>query len=183
MSDGKPKGFHFLPDYAIAIAEAATSWAALEYSVNSTIWALADVKPGMGACITAHIFTMNAKLDALISLLRFRRAPKGLITDANTFVSSFRDAQEARNRIIHDYWMNDLRVPEKMGKMVVTAQRMPRFKIISVPIAELQSDVQKVHNRRYQFEELRRRIQAALPTLPSIPHEELYPIEENQKPL
>lgn len=183
LPEQQPQGFRFLPEFAEAIAEAATSWAALEYAVNAAIWVLADVKPGLGACLTAQIFTMNARMDALISLLNLRRVDKKLVKAANVFASSMREAQDARNRTVHDYWMNDRHEPANMGKMIITAQRAPRFKIVSVKIEELRADVQKIHDKRFEFEKLRRDINAALPTLPSIPREELYPIDEIPKPL
>jgi hypothetical protein len=178
--DGDEKGtnFRFLPEFAEAIAEAANSWTALEYAVNTTIWALADVKPALGACLTAQIYTMPARMDALLSLMKLRQVSDAIIDRTNKFVSQFRDALDARNRTVHDYWMNDRLRPESMGKLVITAQKVARFRIVSVEIAELKNDVQKIHERRYQFEAIRRAVDDALPSLPRIPPASLYPITE-----
>jgi hypothetical protein len=117
-------------------------------------------------------------MDALLSLLKIRRADDQLIRRVNKFASSVREAQDARNRAVHDYWMVDRHEPKHMGKMVITAQKIARFKIVSVTFAELKADVEKIHRYRFAFDEIRRLVNGALPTLPQIPHEELHPITE-----
>jgi hypothetical protein len=178
----EPKEFHFIPEYANQIAHGGNHWAYLEYYINSSIWALANVAPALGACMTSQIFTLHARLNALLALLKFRKADAELITKVNKFAEQVRDAQEARNRMAHDLWLLDTFNPGTMGKMRVTAEKALRFHIKSFPLEELKADVEKINVRRLEFGEIRREIERALPTLPEIPHRELHPIDESHSP-
>ena len=80
-----PGDLKFIPEYADQIAHAVNNWAFLEYAVNSIIWDLAGVRPALGACITAQIYPMHARLNALVALLRLRRAPLVLVGKVNNF--------------------------------------------------------------------------------------------------
>jgi hypothetical protein len=75
--------FTFIAAYADQIAHGCNLWASLEYYINTSIWALADVEPAIGACMTAQMYTMNARLSALLALLKFRRADKKIIGRVN----------------------------------------------------------------------------------------------------
>ena len=69
-----------LPPAALrSIGAIATDWSALEFRISDLTWRLAAVYPALGACITAQIYTFNARVDALIALLRLRQADTKLI--------------------------------------------------------------------------------------------------------
>jgi hypothetical protein len=179
QSDQPVKGFKFLPAYAGLIADAANRWAYLEYYINSSIWLLAEVKPAIGACLTAQMHTLNAKLSALLSLLKLRKADQALIDKVNKFASSVRDALDARNRDVHDVWLNDNINKDKMGKLRITADKVLKFRIEEVDIEELRADVEIIEKRRIQAGEIREEVTRALPSLPQMSHAELHPIIEN----
>jgi hypothetical protein len=181
----EPSGrdFRFMPEYADQIAHANNNWTFLEYYVNSSIWALADVKPALGACMTSQIYTMNGRLSALLSLLKVRRASQKIIDKVNKFAANVRDAQDARNRTAHDMWLLDNYNPGKMGKLRITADKVLKFDIESVEIEQLRADVSTISGRRMEFSAIRQEILAALPTLPEIPPEELHPIAESRSRL
>jgi hypothetical protein len=173
-------GFHFLPDFADSIANAANNWAYLEYFVNSSIWLLAGVAPALGACLTSQIYTINARLDALVALMKLRRVDAALIKRVNKFQNSVRDAQDIRNRIVHDLWLNDNHSRANMGKFRITAARELKFGIDSITREALNADLAKIENRQAEASAIRDAIVAALPDLPEVPHHELHPILETQ---
>src|SRR5271168_909763 len=88
--------FSFIPEYADCIARVATVWARLEYDVSVSIWALADVRPAIGACLTSQIFTLRSKLDALIALAKLRKVNAAIIKKINKFADDVRGGQEIR---------------------------------------------------------------------------------------
>ena len=177
-SDKPVKGFHFLPVYADLIASAANRWAYLEYYVNCSIWLLADVKPAIGACLTSQMYTLNSKLSALLSLLKLRKADTALIDKVNKFASSVRDALDARNRDVHDIWLNDNINKDQMGKLRITADKVLRFHIDEVKSDALVNDNEIIERRRVEAGEIMEAIKAALPSLPEMSHTDLHPITE-----
>jgi hypothetical protein len=170
----------FVPEYAGQIAHGCNLWAMLEYYINNSIWALADIEPAIGACMTSQMYTMNARLSALLALLKLRRADQKIIDKVNKFAANVRDAQDARNRLAHDMWLLDRNNPGTMGKLRITADKTLNFDISAVSIEELKNDVGKISARRLEFAAIRDEIMAALPTLPEIPQEELHLIAHNQ---
>jgi hypothetical protein len=143
-----PPQFHFLPEFAELISHAANSWAYLEYYINASIWTLAGVAPALGACVTSQVYTINARLDALVALMKLRRVDDQLIKRVSRFQGSVREAQDLRNRIVHDLWFNDNHVPKNMGRLRITATRDLKFGIDSITIESLRSDVTKIEVRR-----------------------------------
>jgi hypothetical protein len=183
LRDQPAKGFRFLPAYADLIAEGTNRWSYLEYYLNSSIWLLTGDAPAVGACQTSQMYTANAKLSALLSLLKLRKADQVLIDRVNKFASNFRDALEARNRIDHDVWLNDTNNPDQMAKLRITADKVLRFGVEAVPLEQLRTDVAMIDNRRLDMGEIREAIRAALPTLPQMSLAELHPITETPKAL
>jgi hypothetical protein len=171
-------GFAFIGDYADRIANSANNWAWMEYEVHTVLWALADTSPAQGACLTSQIFTFQAKLDALAALMNLRKVTASLIKRVNKFSSDVRPAQEARNRLVHDVWLNDNQQMANMGKLRVTASKQLDYKVESIPIAQLEADLAKIEGSRLVFTQIRRDILSALPTLPEMSLEELHPITD-----
>ena len=172
------KIFHFPPEYADCIAKVAANWSSLEYLINTCIWELAEVQPAPGACMTAQIGTMPARLAALLALMKLRHVEEKLIAKVNKSAERVRGPNELRNRLIHDQWANDLHRPGGMGRIEIVAPKSLSMKIIPVPIEELRADVEKISNCRFAFGELRVEIRAALPALPKMSRKELVPIVE-----
>jgi hypothetical protein len=180
---GRRQPFHFLTEFADCIAHAANSWAYLEYYINASIWTLAGTTPAQGACMTSQIYTINARLDALVALMKLRSVDAKLIKRVNKFQNSIREAQDLRNRIVHDLWFNDNHVKTNMGKLRITATRDLKFGIESLMIASLRADVAKIEDRRVEAGVIRAEIDAAIPSLPALPRHVLHPIlEDHQGP-
>ena len=176
--DGGRWKFSFIPEFSDCIARIATCWARLEYDVNAAIWALAEVRPALGACMTSQIYVFNARLSALLALAKVRRVDEAIITRINKFAEKVRAGQDKRNRAVHDIWLNDQKTPWNMGRLRITAEKKLNFKIKSVMFPELAADLELIENLSTEFRAIRDAIEAALPTLPEIPHTELHPIIE-----
>jgi hypothetical protein len=170
--------FSFIPAFADCIARVASCWAALDYEMNRTIWALAETRPAYGACITSQIYTTQGRLNAILALEKLRRVDPRIIKRLNKFSEHIRAGQDVRNRTIHDQWMQDRINSDLMGHMVITADRTLNMKIKSVSMKELRDDLEKVEDLQEEFHKLRRYIEAVIPTLPEISHGELHPIVE-----
>lgn len=161
------------------VGVAATEWAALEHLINDVIWAVAEVQPAYGACITAQIFNIDGRLRALLALLKLRRGSKSLLARVNRFAEDVRGPSERRNRIVHDPWMR--REDGPTTKLEITANRTLRFAIRDVDLDDVKKDVDSIIDIVRAFVKIRDDIIAALPTLPEIPHEELRPIKEGPR--
>jgi hypothetical protein len=180
--DDQPRtDFHFLPAYAHLIAEAANRWAYLEFLINQAIWALAELKPAIGACLTSQLYTFPAKMNALVSLMKLRRVSEKLLKKTNKFASNARAALDARNRAVHDVWVNDNFNPEQMGKLRITADSTLKFEIEQINGDKLLAEMKLIEKNRVQAQKILQEIKDELPTLPEIPSEELYPIVEIQQ--
>lgn len=175
------QAFHFLPEFADCIAHIANSLAYLDYYINASIWALAGTTPAQGACITSQIYTINARVDALLALMKLRRVDAKLIKTVNKFHSAIREAQDIRNRVVHDLWFNDNHAPQNMGKLRITAVRDLKFGIESITIETLRADLAKIEERRFEAGAIRAAIEAAIPSLPALPGHETHPIQEGHQ--
>jgi hypothetical protein len=176
MSDTTPQ-FELpadIPDnFTKRIGQIAADWGALEFQINEMIWNLAAVFPVLGACITAQIYNVNGRLDALIALLRARQASEELISRVHKFQEKVREASERRNRIIHDAWTV---VGAETFRLEVTARGKLNFdlvKIMDTDLAKNQADIRMWVDR---FGEICNQILDALPTLPGIPRGQLEPL-------
>ncbi|WP_342361045.1 hypothetical protein [Terrarubrum flagellatum] len=123
----KPPPFKWAPGFADAIANIANRWAHLEFYINYSIWLLAGLDAQRGACLTSQMYTLQAKLSAMKSLLEFADAPKELVTRVNKFAESIRGPQEMRNRALHDMWLMDNEDAAKMARLEIVAPGKLKF--------------------------------------------------------
>jgi hypothetical protein len=182
IPESEEGGFRFLPEYAELIAEGTNRWAYLEYYIGKSIWSIAGLEPAIRACLTTQLFTLNAKNNALLSLLKLRKAPQPIIDLVNKFASSSRDALDARNRIAHDMWLNNKAETDRMGKIRMTGDKVLKFTIEDISINDLKKDINIINVRRLQAGEICASIEACVPSLPEIHQKELRPIIENPVP-
>jgi hypothetical protein len=154
----------------------ASDWAMLEFMINETIWKLAGVPAVTGACITAHIFTMNNRLMALASLMRLRGFDEEMIKEVNRFAEAVRAPGEKRNRTIHDPVLVNVS-DQSIGRLEITAQRKPVFEVVPISAEEINKirlDILRCSN---QFLTLRSRLLEKLRTLPDIPNSQSLPLD------
>ena len=122
------------PEIYEAIGRIASAWALIEHAVDYQIWALADVDDEHGACITAHIQSLNRRLMALIALVQLRGGDDTLVRDLNRFSTMTDSLAKDRNRVVHDPWIT---VSGQHGRFQITAERVLVFKLKKDGTAEL----------------------------------------------
>jgi hypothetical protein len=113
--------------------------------------------------------------------MELRQVNEKLVKRVNKFQNSVRAAQDLRNRIVHDLWLNDNLVTGNMGKLRITAARDLRFGVESITVDALQADLAKIEAQRQEAGAIRAEIEAAIPSLPVLPHHELHPIQEDRR--
>ena len=161
------------PDLYMLVGNIASDWATLEYLVNDCIWTAAQVDQQLGACITAQIFSLPPKLDALVLLLRARGASQKTMRALNDFIQDLRGPTELRNRAIHD----PLGVHAKDGKerqLQITARGKLVFELREITATQLAKDRDTIARFLERFMRLRGEIEAELETLPYTP-QPLFP--------
>lgn len=164
------------PEYATYVGRISSAWSAVEFHINLATWAIADVAPAIGACLTAQIYTFDARMKALLSLLKLRHVNDSIIKATNQFAEDSRGLQEIRNRIIHDYW-----VWSEVGdifRVEVTAPKKLKFEFVLVPLDELKNHYESMAKFADRAAILKKQIYDALPSLPETPHTELHPIND-----
>ena len=159
--------FAFIADY---IARVASCWAGLEYDISATIWALAEMRPALGTCVTSQIYTLQGRLSAVLALAKLRGVDQDIIDHLNRFSDRIREGQDQRNRIIHNLSVIDNSMPEKDNELASSIESVPL-------IFELHADLEKIDELAKEFSAIRKSIEAALPTLSDTPPE-LHPIIE-----
>lgn len=87
-----------------AVGKVASHWAAFEHRIQWAIWNIAGLDNLTGACITAQIGNSGRMIDALIALLRLKRATEDSIAPLRKFAEKLGNKQRRRNRIVHDPW-------------------------------------------------------------------------------
>jgi len=152
--------FAFIAD---CIARVTSCWAGLEYDISATIWALAEMRPALGTCVTSQIYTLQGRLGAVLALAKLRRVDQDIIDRLNRFSDRIREGQDQRNRIIHNLSV----MPEKDKELASSVES----------VFDLHDDLEKIEGLAKEFSAIRKSIEAALPTLPDIPPE-LHPIIE-----
>lgn len=177
VSGQGPNNFRFADGYSEKIAAGANTWAWIEFELHWMIWELSEVNPSVGLCLTAQMFTFDAKMNALLALLTLREAPESFVKKVHAFMESTRGAQEARNRLVHDVWVMDNRDASRMGRLKMSARRKLDFSVQSYAISEIDPEVVMLERSRQTSTALRRELVAMLPTLRKIPLEAPHPLE------
>jgi hypothetical protein len=176
-SNQAPPAFRFAPGYAECIANASNSWAWVELEVHVMIWKLSGLNPTVGACLTAQMFTFDAKLNCLLALLKLREAPIAFISKVNTFLQKSRGALDARNRFVHDVWVNDMQEPTAMGRVKIAARQKLNFATESFSLDALKPELDMIDRSRTTATALRKELEGFLPSLPKIPAEAPHPLD------
>jgi len=106
MTNGSESELHLGPDNAAsqALGCVASSWAMLELHIDAIIWALADVSPYKGACITAQLPNVSRRLYAFASLVDQHKPKAPLSKKIAQFIDASNKLSRKMNRVIHDPW-------------------------------------------------------------------------------
>jgi hypothetical protein len=149
------------PEFYELVGRIASDWAFLEMMVNDCIWALSGSSYGAGACVTAQIYSFDAKMKAMIALLRLR-GREDLAKKANSFLDTSRSSLTKRNRAIHDPWYLG---EESATQLSITADKRLIFDTVEKTLDQLKSDHAAVEKTVIDFFDIHEEIRDVLPSL------------------
>jgi hypothetical protein len=101
-----------------AIGLVTANWSYFEAVLDTWIHHFADIGPDVGVCLTSQISGSARKIDALISLIRFRGVSDPSPEALDAFSKKVRCLGEQRNRVAHDMWnLSDPKLPTRLTAM------------------------------------------------------------------
>jgi hypothetical protein len=91
------------------VGQIASDWSHVEHTLDTIIWALADVNPEAGACITSQMLGHYGRFKAIVALLTLhernsQKKTAALTATANRLMGKANLPGDERNRNIHDPW-------------------------------------------------------------------------------
>jgi hypothetical protein len=151
-----------------AIGKIVANWAALEATINFAIWRIGEIPETIGACITSQIFTFDAKMKALISILEVRGNLDKTITKINKFHDDIRAISTFRNRIAHDPWVHDEKT-DSPHRLQISADKtlILEYKLESTVM--INNEVQKLNEFIVRFQTI---IEPALAKFQPLPEKQ-----------
>jgi hypothetical protein len=118
-----------------AIGQVAVAWARFEMALDTFLGSAAEVTDEVVVCFTGQMIGVRPRIDAFISLVRYRGARKRWNDVLEKFARRAQSLAERRNRVIHDVWIMD--GPDCPRRLEATARRQLRMDAIPVPTKEL----------------------------------------------
>jgi hypothetical protein len=155
------------PAFALS-GRVADAWSTFEFHVDRTIWKLATVGDGAGACITAQIFSVHSRWRALMALVEHAGGSDRLLKDLGSIAGRSEQLGEERNRIVHDPWMMNV-TKHTSGKLRITAKKKLHFAYVAVPLAEIESSLDRIKTHLARFLKFEEALWAEIPTWPDMP--------------
>lgn len=140
--------------HAAAIGRVVANWSRLEYEMDLVIWELARlIDDDTGPCITSQLIGPDRRLDAIISLAKYRRSPASAVKNLEKFKKAAKPLGERRNRIVHDSWYYGMDT-KKHYRLEVTARSKLHYSYKHITEEEL-TDLDKLITKlRGQFAEI-----------------------------
>ena len=126
------------------------------------MWALSGTPHEIGTCVTAQMYTFDARMNALIALLNLKGANE-LAQKFNDFYEASRSGSSTRNRIVHNVWQSD---DESGWQLSVTAGKRLLFSASAKDIQKLMDDHRAIEQTVVAFFNLRDELRDLLPSLP-----------------
>jgi hypothetical protein len=165
MSDDKPLPGDLDPDFYTTVGEIASDWGTLEYVVSQCMWSAAQVDEQLGACITAQIASLPAKLESLALLLRARGVSARLMSDFQRFIQDSRRPTELRNCAVHDP-LGVHKEDSEPRQLQITARGKLVFEVRKITLEDMIKNAREITVFLDRFFNLRDRIEGELSTLP-----------------
>ena len=138
----------------------ASSWGALEFLIDQTIWKLAGLDDKPGACLTAQIIAIHGRSRALVSLMNLRGIDAELIKEVNRFTGKAAEPAQHRNRIVHSPLMLD-ETMSKVMKFSIKADRQLEFDSSIVDFDYAAKTLNQISDHLVEFDKLKSAILAA----------------------
>ncbi|MGZ3274638.1 MAG: hypothetical protein ACXU82_16180 [Caulobacteraceae bacterium] len=173
-ADDKPS---FIPaEHLAAVGRIANAWAAFEFSIDSATWRLAKVPDMVGACMTAQMFSAQAKFKAFLALAELYGVSDATLKAFRAFnEGEVSGLQEKRNRAVHDYRLIN-KPTKKVVRLQITAQKVLVFGFHPEPFAELDRTRKQIEALVRKFQKLRDALYAEIDSLPKKAGRPLYDI-------
>jgi hypothetical protein len=164
----------FAMPYYAAVGQCASTWAFLENRIDLAILSFVRDNPIPMGCALAQMFSIHAKMDALIAVAQSNKADR--VTDQTVkklvrFSQEIRPLSIQRNRIIHDPIVQEgddvkiLRLTTKGPKGSLV------FELVPFDVQDFSDFIRHVGDRTEQFANIRGAMdadrQAAQPASPS----------------
>ncbi len=146
-----------MPFYA-AVGQCASTWAFLENRIDLAVLSFVKDNPIPMACALAQMFSIHAKMDALIAVAQSDKADRvsdQTIKKLARFSQEIRPLSIQRNRIIHDPLVQEgdevqvLRLTTKGTKGGLV------FDLIPFDVNEIADFIRRVGDRTEQFARIR----------------------------
>lgn len=168
---------YFITDEHLAvIGRIANAWSAMEFTVDETSWRLAKVPAMIGACMTAQMLAMGAKMRALIALCELRGISEDTLKKLRQFNGNkIAPLQERRNRTVHDYRLRNNATGEAV-RLQITAQGPLVFDFHPEPTKDLEETRRKIEAALREFILLRDALIAEFAALPDTAGRQLLDI-------
>lgn len=162
----KPPSTPHYPNHIEYVGIIASAWARLEFSVDSTSWRLAGIKPEIGACFSANLGSIHLKLRSLYALLELQGASPEMLKRVRAFQNRISGTADKRNRVVHDPWMTSVWPGgQGMSQFVNRANSKGReFGSKIVPLDHLIEVNREISRRTNEFFKLRDLMAAEIPT-------------------
>jgi hypothetical protein len=149
------------PAFALS-GRVADAWAMFEFHIDRTIWGLAAVNDGAGACVTAQFVGVYGRLRALQAVVELAGGGKELRDDLASIAGRSEPLAEERNRIVHDPWMINV-TKHTAGKMRITAKKTLHFAYVPVTLPEVQTLLDKIKSHTARFFRFEEKLKAEMP--------------------
>ncbi len=144
----------------------SSAWATLEFEIDSTTWRLGEIKPEVGACLSANLGSIHLKLRSLYALLELNNASKETLRKFRDFQNRISGTADKRNRFIHHPWM-PIVSPQgtQFGQWVIRASSKGReYGPKVIPLSDLIELNREIMRRTNAFFKLRERFAFELPS-------------------
>ncbi len=89
------------------VGQVSSEFARLEHTLDTAIWALAELEPPLGACLTAQIIGVRPRCLTIIALLSHRGFKSDKVKKIRKFMEKTSSLSDDRNRLVHDPWFLD----------------------------------------------------------------------------
>jgi hypothetical protein len=152
------------PEIYQSIGMVAEAWAQLEQAADYSIWHTAGLHYETGACITAHLQSLNRRLQVLISLVRLKLPDAKVIPKLNKFIGRIDDLARERNRAVHDPWVILGDVPNRFQ---VTADKTLVFEFRPDTADRLKELVERINTAATELSRLMIQFEFELRPLPT----------------
>ena len=156
---------HRFDEFSLAVGWIAGLWAQIEAALDEAIWVLADVDPGIGACVTPHIGSIGGRVRAFLSLLRYRGASEEIADDWNQLLIKIENCGRQRNRYVHDPIARGSK-SNTIFRRHVTADRRLEFKYPEASLVEMELFQNKLQALSTQLHEKFEQTRVWLPPSP-----------------